>query len=59
MVRVMMVRVLMMMVVRMIMRMHMRMAGILTEQERFDGHRHRHRRHADTAKIDVIEVPQG
>src|SRR5215216_1656064 len=31
---------------------------ILAEYQRFDGHRHRVRRHADAPKVNVVEIPQ-
>src|SRR5581483_463332 len=40
-------------------RMAMRRARILAENERLDRDRHGLRRHADAAEIDVVEVPQG
>jgi hypothetical protein len=33
-------------------------ARVLVEDERFNGDRHRIGRHADTAEIDIVEVPQ-
>ncbi len=33
------------------------LARVLAEDQGFDGHRHRVRRHADAAEVDVIEVP--
>src|SRR4051812_14250650 len=38
--------------------MPMRHARILAEDERLDGYRHRARRHADAAEVDVVEVAQ-
>ena len=61
----MMVRVAMLMIVSMFlvgvavqMRLAARQPRVLAEHQRFDRHRHGHRRQPDTAEIDIIEVPQ-
>jgi hypothetical protein len=50
----------MMMVVVMVMqvRLSARQSRIFTEHQRLDGHRHGHRRQADAAEVDIVEIPQ-